>query len=177
MLSCPRFAGWQPQSLVRAVSILALGASPWSDGRLCHGLRGDHAFPHSCVHLHGASLRSCEILRDAFHRSYGNLRVFCRHSCENRVSPRFLLSGADPRGAFLPSSVTHCGDVPFLKSVSRDWNYFRFCSLKFSRSALALLGHQYLFLGGISAAHHFLIRAPQPQPFLTQWQVRLPLAR
>lgn len=169
MLSCPRFAGWQPRSLVRAVSILALGASLRSGGLHCHGLRGDYPFLHFYEHHpHGASPRSCEVLLDDSRRSYENLRFLCRHSCENRVSPRFLLSGADPLGVFLPSSATHC-DVLFQKrSASRDRIYVHFCSLLPFLSELALPSHQYLYLGGISAAPPFWIRATQPQPVLTQ---------
>lgn len=157
MLSFPRSAWWQPQSLVRAVSILARGASPQSGGHLCHVLRGDHAFHHSCAHPRGASLHSCEILRDAFHYFYENLRVVSsRHSCENGASPRFLLSGAHPHGVFLLSLATGDGDVPCQKSVARDQSHFRLFSPRYVLCALALLvEQQYLFLGRTGVAPHF----------------------
>ncbi len=179
MLSYPRSAWWQPQSLVRAVSILARGASPQSGGRLCHVLRGDHAFHHSCEHPRGASLHSCEILRGAFHHSYVNHRVVCdHHSCENGASPRFFLSGADPHVTILPSPATRGGDAPCQKSVACDQSYFHFCSLRCFQCVLALLGeHQYLCLGQKGAAPHFLIHATPPQSGQTRWQARQSPAR
>ena len=157
MLSFHRSASWQPQSLVRAVFILARGASPQSGGHLCHVLRGDHAFHHSCEHPRGASLHSCEILCDASHYFYPNPRVFfSRHSCENGASPRFLLSGAHPHGAFLPSLATGDGDPPCQMSVARDQSYVRLFSPRYVLYALALLvEQQYLCLGRTGAAPHF----------------------
>lgn len=83
MLSFPQSAWWQPQSLIRAFSHLVRGATLQSGGHLCHGLRGDHAFHHSCAHPRSAPFHSREILRNALHYYYQHLRVVCRkHFCE-----------------------------------------------------------------------------------------------